>query len=536
MWCGLIDWRFGTATSSNSLRELAGMVAINQLLNFYDSGLNRSADFTNWLRFDNVLKLFVGQPDSLDFAQLNDLLAALGIQPSVQVPNPAPAKAALSNLLGQIMSGQAGVQNIRSGYFWSPLSRQQLKLPRSFCFLGQRFVPDSWAFSKIVFDDIIWDDNGIPGFEDKVRRRVPSAVDVAFSVLGNSQIVPELVARIADTSGHPWRDGYPYQHNLAAVRNVMDSQGPEAWTNSIYSSWLACLRELSVPTTTPEYPQVMRTRAWAMKTLNTQLASWTELRHDTVLYAKQSYTASVLCSYPDGFVEPRPGFWTQMRELALRSRSLLAQLPTNGVVQLSGEDQWGTFTVTVSLAQIYTNRLALVDRFADTMSTLRSISEKELNRTPLSTNETVFLQDIMERQIDYLGIKRYDGWYPLLFYRDARNQMTPGTYQGSDIWDPLVTDVHTDPQDLILGDPGSILHEGVGNVHLLVMAVDWGMGDTAVYAGPVLSHYEFELGPTTRKTDSQWKSEIRAGSLPAQPDWTVGYLVPGPYTVPSGVQ
>jgi hypothetical protein len=70
-------------------------------------------------------------------------------------------------------------------------------------------------------------------------------------------------------------------------------------------SWLASLRELSAPTIESKYPEAMRTRAWAMKTLNTQLASWSQLRHDTILYAKQSYTGGDTCLYPTGFVEPR---------------------------------------------------------------------------------------------------------------------------------------------------------------------------------------------------------------------------------------
>jgi hypothetical protein len=32
----------------------------------------------------------------------------------------------------------------------------------------------------------------------------------------------------------------------------------------------------------------MDRKAWAAKTLQTQLASWAQLRHDTILYAKQS--------------------------------------------------------------------------------------------------------------------------------------------------------------------------------------------------------------------------------------------------------
>src|SRR5262249_25519652 len=159
-----------------------------------------------------------------------------------------------------------------------------------------RFVMDSWAFSRTVFDSIIWDENGIPEVTDKVLRRVPSALDVAFSVLGNSQVVPEIAARIARTNLTP-ADGRAYlrdrpkdQHNLAAARNVIDSQNPGAWTNTIYNHWLACLRLLSEPTTGSQYPEAMRTRAWAMKTLNTQLASWTQLRYVTALYVRESYT------------------------------------------------------------------------------------------------------------------------------------------------------------------------------------------------------------------------------------------------------
>jgi hypothetical protein len=103
------------------------------------------------------------------------------------------------------------------------------------------------------------------------------------------------------------------------------------------------------------------------------------------------------------------------------------------------------------------------------------------------------------------------------------------------MWDALVTDVQTDPTDVFVGDPGCILHEGVGNIKLLANAVNWGTNDDAVYAGPVMSHYEFELGPTTRETDSQWKTDARAGNLPPQPDWTDSYLIPGTFTFPPGI-
>jgi len=315
------------------------------------------------------------------------------------------------------------------------------------------------------------------------------------------------------------------------VRNAVDSQPAEAWTNNIYSSWLACLRELSVPTTDAQYPQVMRTRAWAMKTLNTQVASWTQLRHDTVLYAKQPYTGLILCGYPDGYVEPRPAFWSKMNGLALRTRALVSTLPKTGQFVFEPNDPNTDTNFTSSLAAIWTNRVQCLDTFASTMTTLLGISESELAGLPLSSNQVWFLKGIVENPgSTYTGSRTYSGWYPALFYRNAR--AAHSVAYSCDRWDPLVTDVHTDPAEPLVSDPGSILHEGVGNVQLLMLAVDCGAGDAAVYAGPVLSHYEFELGPTTRKTDDQWKSEARAGNLPTQPDWTRSYLVPGPFTVP----
>jgi hypothetical protein len=524
MWCGQIDFRYTGHTNDNSLRELSGVVAMHLLL-------KNTPQFNNWKLMDDVVQMFVGVPDSLNFAQLSDLMTAAGIASPANLPN----QAALQNLQSDLMSGYLGVQQIQSGYFFSPLTRQQIKLPRSFTVLGQRFVPDAWAMGQCVFDKIIWDADGLPGFEDKVMRRVPSALDIAFSVFGNNQTVPDLAYRIANTNGVAFRDGYPYQHNLVAARRVVDAQDPSVWTNNIYYYWLACLRELSTTTTGPEYPDALRTRAWGMKTLNTQLASWTELRHDTVLYVKQPYTGEITCSYPDGLIEPRVSFWDRMRNMALRTKDLMAALPRTGTFVFEPNPQYDWTSFTNSIGEIYTNRLTFLSGFATNMDMLRNISVKELNRQPLSSNEVFFVQSLIEDPHGYSGpFRQFNGWYPRLCYTNARAAHSWG-YESSDVWDALVTDVHTDPPEPLVNDPGCNLHEGVGNIQLLMVAVNWGPGDTAVYAGPVMGHYEFQLGPTTRQTDSDWKSQVRAGNAPPTPDWTRGYWVPGTFPFPSWV-
>ena len=75
------------------------------------------------------------------------------------------------------------------------------------------------------------------------------------------------------------------------------------------------------------------------------------------------------------------------------------------------------------------------------------------------------------------------------------------------IADYLVADVHTDGPSEPDGDPGAVLHEAVGRIHLLLIAVDNGP-DRMVFAGPVLSHYEFTKPYGTRLTDELWRQKI----------------------------
>lgn len=262
-------------------------------------------------------------------------------------------------------------------------------------------------------------------------------------------------------------------------------------------NWLATLRELSAPTTDPQYPEAMRTRGWGMKTLNTQLASWTQLRHDTILYAKQSYTGGIPCYYPAGFVEPRPEFWGRFEKMAMLAAELIEKTPFPGSSQNIQQKQSKFF-----------------ENFAQQLAILKGIAVKELAQQELNEEETQFLRRIVEITEQGSGEPRYSGWYPNLFYKEP---------QDSDEWDAIVADVHTDVP--APGDPGSVLHEGVGNIDLLMIAVDNGQ-DKMVYAGPVLSHYEFEMPGVTRKSDSEWQRDIEKGSLPPRPDWTKSYLVP----------
>lgn len=488
-WCGRTDLRvaggFDETGPLSSPRELGSAMVLLDLL-------RRAGKEEAWRQFDRTIQTFVGRTDSATFDDLARVAAA------AKIASPADLKSEddLTKLADVIQKSDAGKQDIRGDVYISPKSATvKVVVPRSFTLLGQKFVVDSWVTSKIVYDDILWDN-------DKVIRRVPSGLDVAFAALGNNHVMPNLVERI-ERGSHRFRDRKPYQHNLAAVRNILDGLEAGAWDESIYTSWLKTLRTLK-ETADDRMPEVMRTRPWAMKQTNTQMASWAQLRHDTILYVKQSYTMVPSCYYPAGFVEPVVPFWVQMEAMAKRSADLLERTPFPAAVKNTQAKQ-----------------VAFFRNFAMQMGRLKVVAEKQLDQKELTADEMKVLQDVMQITHKMVGSggysePRYTGWYPTLFYRGPADCAK---------WDALVADVHTNPPAPPHGDPGCVLHQGVGSVDLMVIAIDNGK-DRVVYVGPTLSHYEFEMKGVARKTDKEWKTDLLDAKVPPRPEWTRGYLVP----------
>lgn len=486
MWCGRTDLRvnggYDKSGKLSSARELGASMVLLDLL-------RKAGKEEAWRKFDSCIQTFVGRTDSATF----DDLARVAARAKVKSPADLKTDADLSALADVIAKSGAGTQDIRGDVYISD-GANKVELPQSFTVLGQKFVIDSWVTSKTVFDDIKW--NG-----EFVQRRVPGALDVAFAALGNNHVSPDLQARM-ESGSHPWRDQKPYQHNLAAVRNVIDGLDAGAWDDTIYMQWLKTLRTLSAAGD-KDAPEVARTREWALKNTNAQLASWTQLRHDTILYVKQSYTPGILCYYPAGYVEPVVPFWAAMDNMASRSAALIEQTPFPDAVKATQAKQ-----------------VKFLRDFALRMGQLRGIAEKQLAQKELTAAETKLLQDVMQITQIPMGCysePRYDGWYPQLFYRGPKDCIK---------WDALCADVHTDVPAPPIGDPGCVLHQGVGNIDMMMVAIDNGK-DRVLYLGPTFSHYEFETPVAQRKTDKEWKADLLDGRVPARPEYTRNYLLPG---------
>lgn len=520
LWCSRADLRiFDTKANACSLRQLGTAVLLTQ-------ALRESGQATNWNSMDEVIRLFVGKPDSMSFAQLDPLLVALGKTALGSIDS----REELERLQAGILEGSLGIQAYAGDVHASPFGPEQAQLPRNFVFTGQRFVPDGWALAQITFDRIPWfEDLPDVTWNQKVLRRVCSAVDVAYAVFGNAFAGREIARRMmAPRVPGDFRDGLPYAHRLVALARTFDRIDGAAWEESLYNRWLLALRELSRPSTDAAFPEAMRTRAWANHTLNAQLASYAELKHDTLLYAKQPYASIILCEYPAGFVEPKPAFWRRMSGLAMAAHDGMGWLPSVGdslVIRSAPDDPAGApVDYQVLPAERRQKRMAFCLDFADRMNTLATMAEKELRQEPFTASEIDFIRGLMNQRTDGYGGATYDGWYPGLFYEDYALEMGTVDANGSNQPDALIADIFAAPADLV--DPqGGVLHIATGDPDLLMIAVDNGP-DRMIYAGPVLSYYEFlEPGPTLRRlSDGEWRTRL-ANRRPARPEWTSDHLV-----------
>jgi hypothetical protein len=216
--------------------------------------------------------------------------------------------------------------------------------------------------------------------------------------------------------------------------------------------------------------------------------------------------------------------------MALRTSEIVSALP-GGTVPYQ-RDPFDPPS-TISLGAIRTNQVDFLTNFAAKAAQLRVIAGQALRNEPLSATQLGFIDAMMERgRTNYSEVREYDGWYPELYYRQTylirRNWDNVFTYPidfGATKYDALVADVHTDsPDPMGTDDPGGILHQAVGKVNLLYVAVERGERKT-MYAGPVLSHYEFETAFPRRMTDTEWKT-LLTNSPPANPSWTQSFLVP----------
>jgi hypothetical protein len=422
-----------------------------------------------------IVDFMVGKSDNLDAFQMKALLEQQKLTGAV-----ALSSTKIEELQDAIRTSDLAAQQIRSQAITSNKSDlYQVPPPSTYQLFGQRFVIDSFVLSKVVFDSIIFDGR-------KVRRMMPTGLDVMVA-LGNHSALPLLEEEMSR---------FPYAANLKASQEFAAQIEPTVWRANAYNLWLDSLRTLAADTSKKHFPQAMQTEAWQRKQLQTQLASWAELRHNTVLYAKQSYTGVPGCEYPAGFVEPYPETYVRIKLIAEEASRRIGAAN----FKLSTRDLRG----------LQERQVGFFQRMASTLEKLEDLSRKELAAQPFTEDDTLWIKKLIDARGGGSGPPLYSGWFAQLYY---------GSSPQCSKWSPTVVDVHTDPES------NAVLEQAVGNCDFLIVAID-NEHDRMIYVGPAYSYYEFRQPSDHRLTDNRWQEIIAEGTEPPRPSWTEAYQAP----------
>ncbi len=348
---------------------------------------------------------------------------------------------------------------------WVYIWEDKEQVTQGFRFMGQRFVLDGY-----MFEELTWREVGT--MEDP--RWLPKGLDV-MAVLGS-----EEAYTILDEMGETAYVNYPEQ--MEKLRGEVSALELDSWTQNLYWNWLYALHPL-LEAKGQQYPAFMQTQAWARKDVHTALGSWTELKHDTILYAKQMMAelgGGPPPEPPHGWVEPNPEAYARLLALTRMTRD--------------GLQRRGLLTE---------NTDANLMRLDSLLEFLLDVAHRELAGKPLTVE-------------DYERIKFYGGELEAMTLAAADQEGEGAPFFEEDDQAALVADVATG------GD--TVLEEAIGRIFEIYVAVPDGEGGLLVAKGGVFSYYEFPWPMDDRLTDESWRAMLDTGEAPGRPAWTASFV------------
>ena len=178
---------------------------------------------------------------------------------------------------------------------------------KGFRFMGQRFTIDEAIFQQLIYENVQPNSTG-------AKRMLPDTLDVA-AALGSNEAFS-----ILDSQGDT--DYANYTQNMQQLQTGLASADDTLWKASLYSNWLYTLTPL-LEEKGEGYPSFMQNSEWAKKNLESFAGSYAELKHDTILYAKQVMAemgGGELPQWDDrGYVEPEPKVWARFADLSAQT-------------------------------------------------------------------------------------------------------------------------------------------------------------------------------------------------------------------------
>ena len=413
-------------------------------------------------KINNLITMLMGQHDNLSLIQVMSEVDKTGMAMN-ELLNDDKEMAKLTKVLNEI-----GDKQTRIRPKFEKTSHNKINV------MPQRYQPDAEVLQEMV------------DYDSRITQRgVPKGIDVmaAMGVSAAEQILKE--------------EKTEWKKLLPTLDRMKKRMGEIDWQETTATQWMQTLKVLTTGTDS-QSPYFMQNPYWSKKDLNAALASWAELKHDAILYAKQPMGAE--CgggeSVPDpvvkGYVEPNVKFWKKASELLENTAKLL-------------KDQ-----------NMMTEKIeGVTERLREEVTFLLRVSEKELADKVLTDEEY--------DQISYIGATFENISLDLLRMPD-QNLYNWVDIEGADRKVALVADVYTANAD---NNPDkAILFEAVGDADEIYVVVEIG-GYLYLTRGAVLSYREFvQPIDQPRLTDEEWQKQLESNPRKGVPDWMKPILLP----------
>lgn len=316
-------------------------------------------------------------------------------------------------------------------------------------FMGQRYSIDAEIFQNLIYRKVGENNAG-------EKRMLPKSLDIAAAF--GSKLAESILEKKGD------KDYENYESNLNKLKEKVKAIPKEAWKQDLYWGWMYFLKPL-LEETEEGYPKFMQNEAWKKKQLNTFVSSWTELKHNTILYSKQVMAemgdGPIDEEEGEGYVEPAPVLYNRLANLC--------KMTSEGLDNLGILDEKEKKNLKI---------------MEDLSIKLMEISIKELENKELSSKE----KDL---------IKSYGGQLEHFWIESISDKEDKSIFNNQA---SLVADVATDPN-------GEVLEEGNGYVKVIYVAVPIN-GKLKLLAGGVFSNYEFKQPISERLDDNSWNDML----------------------------
>jgi len=452
MWYGQVP--FPVLRSANERNEEQTLQALLITYTLLSEGKN---DLVRWKNIYEPTSFYVGKSDDLNILDYGKLLAEVyGDSPDINHLNDKD----------KLDLFYETVKELPEPAIVPKYTTVSTPAGKQFRLMGQRYIADSEILQELV---------------EPYKRPVPKGLDV-MAVLGSKRAYDLLFEIYREDE--KWDC---YTGTFDRMKTKFDGLEKDKWQSNMYFGWLWSLKGL-LKQFGEGYPFFMQTVAWQDKSLSTALGSWSELRHDTVLYGKG---VAAECGGGDlppqvrGYVEPNIEVYEKLLWLTRYSRENLKEKDI-----LRGELE------------------SRMTDFEGLLQFLIKCSLKELRNEELSNDE-------------YYQLLTYGGWLEYLtssLMEDGFKwfQVTSETERNM----AVVADIHTVAS-------GGVLEVGVGPAYEIFAVVPIG-GKLYLTRGAVFSYYEFMSDK--RLTDEEWQQLHKKGEQPEQQEWIRSFTDTEPKT------